>query len=435
MQDFVPPEKRSIRNISIDRPQTTSPEMGESEQPSENLGAMLPPRFFKEKKTGWRRYALRGGIVVVAVLIILFVISSLFSSATVAVTPKHTLASLDHTFSAFASPATGAVGFQTVTLDKEASMEVAATGQETVSKPASGTIIVYNNYDTNTQKLITNTRFETKDGLVYRIHAPVVIPGQHKDPATGELTPGSLEVVVYADQPGEKYNVGLTDFTIPGFKEQNDPRYAKFYARSKTAMSGGFSGVVRTASAADTQTAVDTLKAQLTTELSQGITAALPEGFLPVPSSAALSFETLPNGNGKSDSTVSIQVKGTVSEVAIDETSLGAQVAQVFVPDYDGSDVYFQDPSAISITPTASSTLAAGAGQIEFKITGVTNLLWKYDEKKLAQDLAGVSRNAVSTVFAKYPGIEKADVSVSPFWKTSLPGNPDKITVVTQTNS
>ena len=80
-----------------------------------------------------------------------------------------------------------------------------------IERRASGKIIVFNNYSTNSQRLIARTRFETLEGKIYRIRDAVVVPGiSDKD---GRKTPGSIEVTVFADEPGEEYNIGYTDFT------------------------------------------------------------------------------------------------------------------------------------------------------------------------------------------------------------------------------
>jgi hypothetical protein len=387
-----------------------------------------------EKSSGWKRYAVRGGIVVVGLLIIFFVVSSLFASAQVTVIPKHTLVSLDHTFSAFLSPSNpGDVLFESVTLDKEASKEVTATGQEKVEKAAGGTITVYNNSTESPLKLIKNTRFETPDGLVFRTPTSINVPGPKKN-EKGELVPGSIDVTVYADAVGEKYNIGLSDFVLPAFREKNDPLFSKVYARSKTPMTGGFSGIVKTASKADTDAAYAELKKQLTDTLSASIVSAVPEGFIPVPSTISISFQNLPNQDGASGTSVSVRMKGTASVVAIDEMSLGAQAAKAFIADYNGTPVKFQDLSAITITPTASSTSFANVDTINLKVVGVTDLIWQYDADKLINDLAGKKRSMSDAIFATYPGIESADISIRPFWKTTLPSNIEKITVVTGSN-
>lgn len=434
MQDFVPPEKRSIRNISIDRPQSLpSQDVPHTDTPpsADTLGVSLPPRYNGEKSSGWKRYALRGGIVVVGLLIIFFVISAIFSGATVTVVPKHTLASLDHSFSAFLTPEKeGDVRFEIVTLDRESSKEVTATGEERIEKASSGTITVFNTSTEVPLKLIKNTRFETPEGLVFRTPTSINVPGPKKD-AQGKLVPGSIDVEVFADVVGEKYNIGLTDFVLPAFREKNDPLFSKVYARSKTAMAGGFSGVVKTASKADTDAAIAELKTQLTDTLTQSVIAAVPEGFIAVPETVALSFQNLPNQDGASGTSVSVRMKGTAQIVAIHEGSLAGQVARAFVTDYNGTPVRFEDLSAITIATTASSTSATSLTEIGLKVSGITDLVWQYDAEALAADLAGKKRRMTDAIFATYPGIERADISIRPFWKRTLPASTENIEIVT----
>lgn len=432
MEDFVPSEKKSIRNIAIERPQTFSSRPEGSGVSPETLGVTLPPRGIPHTTgRGSKFYLLWGGIAA-AVLIVFFGASALFASGKVTVYPKTTLINLDHSFKALMAPVADEIGFNMITLDKESSKEVTATGQERVERPSSGTIVVYNNFDDKVQKLITNTRFQTPDGLVFRIKESINVPGQHKNDK-GELVPGSIEAEVFADSPGEKYNIGLSDFTVPAFKEQNDPRFAGFYARSKTPMTGGFEGTVKTASAADTKAAYDELETSLKAALTTEILSAVPEGFIAVPSTTQVTFQTLPNTDGASDTSVSVRAKGSASVVAIDETKLGAMIGRSLVPGYDGSDVYFGSTAALSIEPMASSTKFAALPEIEFKITGSTDLVWKYDAGQLALDIAGKGRSEAKDIIASYAGIESADLVISPVWRLSFPSNAEKIEVLTAT--
>ena len=79
--------------------------------------------------------------------------------------------------------------------------EVTSENEVTIKTEASGKIVVYNNYSTAGQKLIKDTRFETPNGLIFRIKDAVTVPG--KKTVGGETVPGSLEVTVYADKEGD----------------------------------------------------------------------------------------------------------------------------------------------------------------------------------------------------------------------------------------
>ncbi|MDP3003920.1 MAG: hypothetical protein Q8N43_00175, partial [Candidatus Azambacteria bacterium] len=97
---------------------------------------------------------------------------------------------------------------------------------------AGGVIYIYNAYSSAPQKLVAQTRFETKDGKIFRIQNPVIVPGAKMSGA--KLTPSSIKVNVVSDATGEEYQIGPSYFTIPGF--QGSPKYAGFYAESAESM-------------------------------------------------------------------------------------------------------------------------------------------------------------------------------------------------------
>ena len=65
--------------------------------------------------------------------------------------------------------ATGTLTYTTDAFDFEDSAVVVTQGTERVEERAHGRITVVNNYSATPVKLIKNTRFETPDGLIFRI--------------------------------------------------------------------------------------------------------------------------------------------------------------------------------------------------------------------------------------------------------------------------
>jgi hypothetical protein len=104
-----------------------------------------------------------------------------------------------------------AIPFEIVRITRDDGRVVAASEETDVQKKASGRIVIYNNHNSSPQRLVKNTRFETPEGLIYRINESVTVPGAKIE--GGEKVPGSVEAEVMADIPGQKYNIGLTDFT------------------------------------------------------------------------------------------------------------------------------------------------------------------------------------------------------------------------------
>src|SRR3989344_5569945 len=184
-------------------------------------------------------------IAIAALLGAVFAVMTYFSSATIEVTPFTQSVKLENEFTATKEAAEDGLIFQFLSLTEEKSAEVPATIEKKIQKKASGKVIIYNAYSGDNQRLIKNTRLEDdKTHKIYRIDDSVVVPGA-KMVAGKVAEPGSVEAVIYADAAGDGYNIGLADFTIPGFK--GDPRYSKFTARSKpdSPIGGGFSGTVK----------------------------------------------------------------------------------------------------------------------------------------------------------------------------------------------
>ncbi|HRY82843.1 MAG TPA: hypothetical protein P5232_04050 [Candidatus Moranbacteria bacterium] len=116
-----------------------------------------------------------------------------------------------------------------------------ASGNKSVSnQKARGKITIYNEYSTSPQPLVATTRFLSSGGKLFRLINGVTIPGMEK--SGSETKPGTVEAQVIADESGENFNIGPDKFTIPGFEGSGNEKYAKFYAKSEEAMSGGGSG-------------------------------------------------------------------------------------------------------------------------------------------------------------------------------------------------
>lgn len=432
MQDLINTERRSVRNISIDKPkvmaseESTSTDVADhdtSTQSSTMTRPQPPYGTIGRSKTAKKWWWIGGGAL--ALLIILIVIGSIFTGATVTITPRQTAVNLDGTLTAYRDPLPGDIGFEVVTVSKEASRIVKATGSEQIDRPASGTIVIYNDFSEETQKLIVNTRFQTPEGLVYRIQESVTVPGKNTDG-----TPGSIEAKVFADETGESHNIGLSDFTIPGFKEGGDlERFQKFYARSKTPMTGGFSGTVPVASEADTDAAVTALEAELTEALATDAGTSLPEGFVVIPDSGSYTFETLPNEAGADSGSVVITVRGESHLLAVNSTDVARDAASERIQGYTGEPVAFVDPTTLSFSIVDASTDIVSATSTQIRVSGLSTLVWTFDTDDLASRLAGISRADTDEVFRDYQGIERADVVVKPFWKRSLPDTIEEITI------
>jgi len=359
-------------------------------------------------------------------IIVAFGVSSFFRTAEIKVTPIEQSKTLNENFKASKNSTNGDLAFQVVTTSKDTERTVEGGSTVQVDKKATGTIIIYNNYSTQSQNLVATTRFETPEGLIYRLIKPVTVPGQQVK--AGKTIAGSIEAVVEADKSGASYNIGLKDFTIPGLK--NDPKYKFMYGRSKTEMTGGFSGMQKTVSKADLDKASLEMEAELKSVLAKDIINQIPENFVLYESSLSFSFDPVvqtPSSNGN----VVLKKKGTTSAVIFDRSGLSKAVLAKILPDAAPDIIkvtnlpalkFTYDPKAI-FDPNSSIT-------VNFNLSGNADLVWVFDENKLKTDLLGLSKTNAKAVIGNYKAIKEAWITTHPFWNQTIPSDPAKVTLI-----
>lgn len=432
IDDVVIPERRkSIRNIPITRKNAApAPKLDgmkrratDEETPEEVVPPTpVPPRRFEmPARPGSSRrkiFAIAG----VSLLVIAFVVLSLFNGATLSYTPRSVALAFENEVFAANKTANSGLLYSVVKLSGEKGLSVPASGQQQVSRKASGTIVVYNNASTEPQQLIENTRFESPDGKIYRVQHDITIPGK------SGTTPGSIEAMVYADQAGEASNTGLVDWTVPGLKGTS--RYQTIYARSKTAMAGGFVGMEKGVSEADLTRAKDELQTLLSQELVAKASAEVPADFILFQALSNIVFEEVTQSGAGNANTAELFLKGNLYGVMFKRSDLAKELSKGKAAISEGDKVVLESVGSLEIAfaEEAPSDLLS-ATEVRFAVSGNTKLLWVTDETALKSELAGRSKSDLSSVLNNYPTISNASATIRPFWKSSFPDEAANITV------
>lgn len=391
--------------------------------PSDRQIPPTPPGPLKETNESgkWYVYAFVVGAVLVVGAGVVFAMSTVFHRAYITVVPYSFEIPVSGSFQS--SPDSSVIPYQQVSLEETASKTVPATGSENVNERASGTIVVYNAYSASPQRLITNTRFETSEGLVYKVHSPITVPGYTTK--AGVKVPGSLEITVYADAAGDAYNIGLSEFTLPGLKKYPD-QLTLIYARSKTPLSGGFVGRRAIVDPTVRKEAMEALQAELTRSLHSNIIGAAPEGFLIFESIISVSFADAPDQIDEGNALVS--VTGTAVAPAFDESALAKAFGGLSDVAYDG-EMTIDNPNDLAVLVDPSSAPTTG-DPLSLSVSGVAELTAAFNVQDLRESLAGVSEDEISSIRAHYPAFKSLNVKVYPFWRRgALPGNSEKINV------
>ena len=432
------PNRKSLREIlpkSATRRRIKAPAINntlENELEDEHINYPEADQFLKQRQTRVpKKIIWLAGVVLV--LFLVFLGSSFFTSVKAIIVPKQAKITIDNSVTALSTNAvTSATSTEAVlvfeTVSKEITREVIlpATGSENVSRKASGQIAIFNDFSSEDQLLVANTRFETPAGLIYRISAPVTVPGQKEQ--NGQTVPGQIVVTVTAEEAGDDYNLENSDFTIPGF--EGTPRFEGFYARTVSPLTGGFIGQMKTVADSDRENAETTLREELETLELDSSELEIPDTHIALPGGVFSTFNTeQTSGEGNN---VIITGRMQVSALIFNKSKLASYLAGRYVSDYNNEPVKLKTYDTVQMTILEESSAISGPNlsSIEVDLKGNAHIIWTIDEDNLKNVIAGKTKNSYTLAIADFPSILGIQLKFMPPWASTIPMNTDKITVI-----
>lgn len=412
IQDIIPPARSKPIRAPLQKSADTPPPPTPTEPPR----SPLPP----QRSHSSNSFPLLIGVALVVILIIgagFGVVSTVFHRATVTVELNSFTVTVAETFEA--SPDGDLLSFTTRETQGEATTNIPQTGSTAVEERATGTVVIYNEYSTGNQRLITNTRFETPEGLIYRIKSPVVVPGYTtKD---GKKVAGNIEAVVYADEAGDSYNSAATSFTIPGLKGTS--QFETMYARSKGSLTGGFVGNRAVVEKTVRDAAIAELKIEAEREAREKMEQSTTPADILLAGTVTVEFVELPDVAGEGSATIGVRA------VARAPFFSQAQLAKVIANEGGvtyGGELMIKNSDQLALVVKPSET----KGNMSVTISGDVYMVGVYDQARLIQDLSGKDRRTIGLVLSEYPAIADMKVSVYPLWRGTVPESVEKIKVV-----
>ncbi len=436
------PQKWNLQDIRPARPQERRDALVPPRKPAQDIA----PRH-SEPRTEPRQYdpdlgsiditdgnASRRKRTILSVSIALLILGSayavnvLMGGAEITVYPKYKDVSVQATFMAQKSPATGELGYELLTLEATGERQVKAAGTEKVSERSVGNVFVYNTQQGTSQRLIKNTRFENPDGLVFRMKESVEVPAATKD-SKGIIVPGVVTTEVFADGTGEQYNVSPGRFTVPGLK--GSPQYEAIYGESNVSFNGGFDGERYMIDEAELETKKQELHLELRNSLLERLKTERPAGFVLYDNAVTFNFESLPS-TAYGEQLATIKEKAVLNVPLFKEAEFSKYIAESTIAGYDDEPVLTTNPYALEFSYANSTTTTSDISNLtalEFMLKGGTRIVWQFDVDKLKTDLLGLSKTALPTVLGSYPSIDRAEATVRPFWSQSFPNNIEEMTI------
>ena len=323
----------------------------------------------------------------------------------------------------------GEIAAQLFSQTKNMTLSFPATGKKYIENKAKGTIKIYNAFSSSEQGLVANTRFVTPDGKVFRITKSLTVPGAKV--VDGKITPAFIEAEVVADAAGEEYNIGPVErLTIPGFK--GTPKYEAFYGVSEQSMSGGKKGESAFPTSEDKARAKSEAERMLRDNLSASFALQIPEDFTIVSneSEARIIKETVFDETD-SEGKFRYFIEGKDERMAIRKSDLDSFLLGAAKKDL-GEDFELREASTESNFKNAIRGKDGSLTGVVMAVAYTGSFTRKIDLKDLRERVQGRSEDELKALILSLPGVERADVSLWPFWVRTVPDKVEKITVTTE---
>ncbi len=377
-----------------------------------------PQKVRKQRTASGKRFPMGTALIALVVIVLSGVALYVFSKATVTVYPTEHTVSLSGDLIATAS--TGDLPFEVITLEKIATKNVKSEGTVNVQQAAQGSIQITNTQAVP-QQLIKNTRFESADGHIFRIHDSVTVPAG-KDGA-----PGSLTVTVYADAVGDSFNIPATTFKLPGLK--GSKAFDLVTAKSTDAMAGGFSGARPSVAQSTKDKEYASLKSELSEQTKKAIEEKVPEGYVLLSGATFTSYVEVPDAPATGGE-VTLSQKAVVTAVVFPRAALASKIAYANDGTYNGEPVTLTGESGLTLTSANGAAPALADQEFAFKLDGSALVRWSIDSVKIAGAVAGKNRQSAEVALTGFPELNRATFVIRPFWSSTFPTDPSKIEIV-----
>lgn len=401
------------------------------------------------------RHALIG-FVAVSVVILLFIIYIALPGVTIYLTPAAsvleksvniTLADYQKNRAELETHPTHMIASYPIQTTVSRTLTHRATGKKFSQNAsnASGNITIVNTTH-NAWPLIPKTRFQTSEGIVFRISDYVTVP------AATSAGPGKIDVFVTADQTdaygvvvGERGNIGSSRFFLPGLRESSR---SELYGESSAPMAGGVSDFVSYITATDIEAAKSRLNDELISDAITELRKAVQMKSELVESE--IIFTLLEGEGAVKTGDVRIEIEPGLEGREIEEFSITGKI--------DVSGVYYDHDAMLSIlkdelllkkspqkellrinegsTSYRIFEWNEGIGKIKLtaNIKGIEQFEIDIEKEngvrlleKIREHVAGQNIEEAKTYIQNLPEVNKVEIDSWPAWSPTIPNLPDNI--------
>ncbi|MBI5414677.1 hypothetical protein HZA38_04140 [Candidatus Peregrinibacteria bacterium] len=315
---------------------------------------------------------------------------------------------------------------------------------------SSGEITVYN-FSPEEKRLRPQTRFQTPEGLVFRISDWLEIPAEKKD-ASQNIVPGMRTVSVTADAEdvsgkivGEEGNIGPSKFFLPGLSEAFRE---KIWAESTSPFSGGRTDWSPKITSSD----IGAAKNKITTDLLGSAEENLQKFISEKNSQETLDLSLLLGKSfletkimdivvendilGKNQESFSVSAKIRVRTWAYSENALYSLLWDSLSAKTDpkmrlvGIDEESISPELLERDEKNGSLKLAisvrGAEEYVIDPRSEQGILFV---NSIKSEIEGMEKNAAEALISNKEEVSEVSISLWPFWSSTIPKLPENISI------
>jgi len=416
VQDIIPNSYRSIKNVELKRPSKTQPKVEEkktenrdipihvktpSREPISDHQITLAPHVVEKHQVHHHpsndskrksRNGLRWILITIGIIVVVtgigYVASVYFSRATFTLVPRSVAIDINGVYIAQENTSTSTIiSYEPIIITSVASTTVPAIVGASISSKAHGTIVLYNSFGTQSQRLIAGTRLTTSDGKLYRLTSSVVVPGYTYSTNKVTVIPGSIQATIIADQPGDIFNINgqgsVSDLTIPAYKGTS--KYESIYGRLISNVFGGFIGSKKTIDQNILASTTASLETKIISDSISKARAMVPSSKIMYDTGYTVIFSTSTDSSVLSTSSASLYVSSTMKVFLFKKNSfvshlVGATTTASFGT--FGYDINGLDKLDVKFIPTKTS-------QVSIRINGPVKLTGVIPVAEIQNKLAG----------------------------------------------
>jgi len=395
---------------------------------SSDKNEKLKPLKSNSKIPNFSKFRLRMiliGVGIVALIIAWFLGFRIFPNANVTIEAQTSRIPVDTTFVADVGSQTnidkGILQAAQQTLSRTVTEEFNATGEKDVGEKAGGSMTVQNCDSSVAISVPSGTKFtDPSTGFVFSSSRAVEVPGGTFS-GGGCSVPGEAEVLVTAVDSGDdknlsprSYRVGGYGGTVTGFGDQ---------------MSGGTTKKIKVVSQADIDEATKRLSERNNDADKQALIAQFSDADFVVTES----FNTNIGAASSSPAVNSETSKATLTSqftftmLGVKKDDLKKYLEKVEKEQLGESDQSILDTgidqAAVSISAKVSETNMT----IGVKTNGFAGP--KLDEAALKEEIKNKRYSEAISIIESKDGVKQANIELSPFWVSHVPGRTGKINI------